>query len=284
MKRLIVTGDDFGISIAANEAIERAHRQGILTAASLMVGAEAVADAVERARRLPTLRIGLHLALVDGRPILSADIIPGLVDRKGNFSSHLVRAGFLFFFSKKVKRQLEAEIHAQFQAFQRTGLPLDHVNAHHHMQLHPTVSQILLKVGKEYGVRAIRLPYEPPIHSWRASGRGLFQRVAAWVFLSPWIVLLGNRIAQERVCSNDFVFGMYDSGKISMNLVLRLLRCLPDGVTEICFHPAIPKTDRTGEDGGPQKELEALTSPSVREAVLASGIQLIAFSDQCEPY
>ena len=94
MRRLIVTGDDFGLAVPVNEAIEEAHRHGILTAASLMVGAEAAADAVERARRLPSLRVGLHLVLVEGRSVLPPEAIPDLVDRHGEFSPRLVRAGF----------------------------------------------------------------------------------------------------------------------------------------------------------------------------------------------
>ena len=69
MRYLIVTADDFGAALAVNEAVEIAHTQGILTAASLMVGGEAADDAVERARRLPGLGVGLHVVLADGRPV-----------------------------------------------------------------------------------------------------------------------------------------------------------------------------------------------------------------------
>ena len=141
------------------------------------------------------------------------------LDSKGYFPSSPVREGIRFFFSLKVKRQLEAEVRAQFEAFQRIGVPLDHVNVHHHMVLHPTVSGILLKVGREYGLRAIRLPYEPTIPSWRASGKGFLKRGAASLFLYPWIVLLRSGIRQNKVHSNDFVFGMYDSGHMGLDLL-----------------------------------------------------------------
>jgi predicted glycoside hydrolase/deacetylase ChbG (UPF0249 family) len=62
----------------------------------------------------------------------------------------------------------------------------DHVNAHHHLHLHPTVSHLLLNVGKEYGMKAMRLPYEPPLPSWRASNKAFLQRLAAWLFLFPY--------------------------------------------------------------------------------------------------
>jgi hopanoid biosynthesis associated protein HpnK len=279
LKKLIVTADDFGISIGANRAIEEAHRHGILTAASLMVGADAAADAVDRAKRLPTLRVGLHLVLLDGAPVLPAAAIPDLLNREGLFSSHLVRAGVKLAFSLKARRQLEAEVRAQFQAFQKTGLPLDHVNSHHHFHLHPTLLGVLLKVGKEFGFRAVRFPYEPPIPSWRASRKDLLLRLGAWLLLCPWIMFLKIRLSLEKVGSNDFVFGMIDSGSMTPDLVHRFLKYLPHGVTEIYFHPALSEMDRERGTHRPEKEFEALTSPEIRQALRASQIQMIAFSD-----
>ena len=130
MKRLIVTADDFGAAIAVNEAVERAHRDGILSAASLMVAGNAAGDAVTRARNLPSLRVGLHLVLVEGRPVLPVAAVPDLVDASGHFRTDMARAGAAMFFLPKVRRPLTAEIEAQFAAFDATGLRLDHVNAH----------------------------------------------------------------------------------------------------------------------------------------------------------
>lgn len=276
MKKLIITGDDFGISLPVNEAIEEAHRQGVLNCASLMVAAKAAEDAVERARRLPALNVGLHLVLVDGFPLLSSQELPSLTDAEGQFSSQLIRVGIRFFFRKAARRELESEIRAQFEAFRRTGLHLDHVNTHHHMHLHPTVSGLILKVGKDYGMRAVRFPFEPPFASWRASQKGLGRKIAFRLFLSPWLALLKNRLKGARLRSNQFIFGMNESGDMHLELVLRLLKHLPPGVTEIYFHPLIPDIGRRGGDGG---EYETLTSPLLRQSLLASGIQQIAFSD-----
>ncbi|HXX34023.1 MAG TPA: ChbG/HpnK family deacetylase, partial [Thermodesulfobacteriota bacterium] len=102
MKRLIISGDDFGLSPSVNEAIEEAHRQGTLTTASLMVGAKSAEDAVARARRLPMLKVGLHLVLVDGSPISPPQVIPHLVNRQGELSSHLFGTGINFFFGPRV--------------------------------------------------------------------------------------------------------------------------------------------------------------------------------------
>jgi hopanoid biosynthesis associated protein HpnK len=282
VKKLIITGDDFGLSLSANEAIEEAHRQGFLTTASLMVGAEATGDAVRRAKRLPSLRVGLHLVLVDGLPVLPPQAVPDLVTGKGEFSSHLVRAGIHFFFRPKVKEQLEEEIRAQFQAFQNTGLLLDHVNSHHHMHLHPTVLGIILRVGREYGMRAMRFPYEPPFLSWRASKKALLQKLLVWLCLFPWLTLLKVRLREADLRWNNFIFGMNDSGHMHLDLVLRFLTYLPEGVTEIYFHPVVDphsKNELIVKENQLQNELEVLTHPSLRQALLASDIKPVGFSD-----
>ena len=142
MKQLIVTADDFGAATQVNEAVERAHREGILSAASLMVAGAAAGDAVARARTMPKLRVGLHLVLVEGKPVLPASAVPNLVDSTGHFRTDMARTGMAMFFRSVVQRQLENEIAAQFEAFRATGLPLDHVNAHKHFHLHPTIWKI----------------------------------------------------------------------------------------------------------------------------------------------
>ena len=121
MKQLIVTADDFGVAREVNDAVEAAHRGGVLTAASLMVSAPAAADAVERARRMPSLRVGLHLVLVDGRPVLPASAVTHLVDGSGVFRSNMAALGTVLAFSRPARRQLAAEITAQFEAFRATG-------------------------------------------------------------------------------------------------------------------------------------------------------------------
>ncbi len=267
MKKLIITGDDFGLSLPVNEAIEEAHRRGILTTASLMVGAEATADAVKRAKRLSSLRVGLHLVLADGCPVSPREAVPDLLTENGEFSSHLVRTGIQYFFQPTVRRQLEREIRAQFKAFQDTGLPLDHVNSHHHMHLHPTVFGLILKVGRAYQLKAVRLPNEPPLPSWRASKKGLPRRLMAWLCLYPWVALSRARLKRVGLHYNNFVFGMNDSGCMRPDLTLHFLRFLPPGVSEIYFHP-----------GDNADELEALTDPAVMEALLASPIETIGFN------
>ena len=274
---MIVCADDFGRAVEINRAVETAHRSGILTCASLMVGAPAVADALARARALPSLKVGLHVVLVDGAPVLPPAEIPDLVGADGRFSQAQVRAGFSFFFAPGARRQLAAEIRAQFEGFRATGLTLDHVNAHKHMHLHPTVARLIVEIGRDYGLRAMRLPYEPaaPLG---AAEPGMRDPLGARL-LRLWTATLRRRLARARIRANDQSFGLAWTGAVTEPRVLGLLEHLPAGVSELYCHPADGGLADALPGDRPLEELAALTSPVVRARVTALGVRLISFGD-----
>ena len=113
-RRLVVNGDDFGLSHSVNEAVIRAHCEGILTTTSLMVNEPGFNEAVKLAKENPKLGIGLHLTLLMGHSALSPEKILGLVNARREFSNQPVLAGFRYFFRHDLREQLRAEIHAQF--------------------------------------------------------------------------------------------------------------------------------------------------------------------------
>lgn len=266
-----------------NEAIEEANRRGILGSASLMIGAPAAQDAVLRARNLPGLNVGLHLVLVRGHPVLPPGKIPSLVDGAGRFRDGLVRAGIRTFFLPAVRRQMKAEIRAQFEAFQETGLRLDHVNAHNHMHLHPTILGLILEVGREYGLPAVRVPYEPFFPSWRAAGEGMPWRFLTRIFLAPWTGLMRIRLNRNNISCNDYLFGLHDTGRMGKERVLALLNQLPDGVSEMYFHPAAAGwRDPSTEGLRPERELEALLSREIAEALEAKNIRRTSYGEREE--
>ncbi len=232
-RNLIVTADDFGAALAVNEAVERGHREGILTAASLMVGAPAAADAVMRAKAMPELGVGLHLVLVEGRPTLPPAQIPGLVDADGFFRTDMARAGAAMFFLPTVRRQLAAEIEAQFAAFAATGLVLDHVNAHKHFHLHPTIASLILKIGARYGLNAMRVPYEPS-----ATLRRIEPGTSGNLGVELWARWLGKRLVRAGIFAPQQVFGLAWSGAMNEKRLCGLLENLPEGDSEIYLHPA----------------------------------------------
>ena len=276
MKRLIVTADDFGLTLGVNEAVEEGHRRGILTAASLMVTGEAAVDAVARAKRLPKLGVGLHLVLVDGVPVLPPEQIPDLVGGDGKFSANVLTQGIRIFCWPAARRQLVAEMRAQFEAFRATGLTLDHVNAHHHFHLHPTIQKTLVRLAGEYGIRAVRLPLEPPLASWKAGGRRL-----AWLtgFLEGRHARrLRRRLDAAGIAHNDWVFGLGDTGALTPDRVRRYLEDLPDAVSEIYFHPATRRPSVWPANYQCQRELEALVDPEAQAVIARRGIEVIPFA------
>ena len=240
-----------------------------------MVGAPAAADAVARAKRLPSLHVGLHLVLVEGQPVLRPARIPDLVGDDGCFRNDMARAGAAMFFLPRVRRQLAAEIEAQFDGFAATGLKLDHVNAHKHFHVHPTIGETLLRVGKRHGLDAIRVPNEPQalLHEIDPTTR------SPSPMLAPCAGLLRRVARQAGLATADRVFGIAWSGAMTSTRVAGLLARLPEGSSELYLHPAT--NDRfAGSARGYAyaSELAALTADSTRDALAASGARLASFA------
>lgn len=268
--RLIVNADDFGRSRSINEAVIRAHREGILMSASLMVNEPAFDEAVALAKENPKLGVGLHLTLLCGHSALPEERIPGLVNARREFGNDPVGAGFRYFVNLRLREQLRAEINAQFAKFHTAGLPLDHVNGHLHLHLHPTVFRLLVADAAQLDFQRMRLTREPfwvdvPL----ARGRRLYRGThAAIYFLLAWWARgefrrLGLRHTQR-------VFGLLENDRVDEAYVLKLLDVLPPGDSELYSHPSLDKF---------KHEFDALVSPRVKARVEQLGIQLIRYQD-----
>jgi hopanoid biosynthesis associated protein HpnK len=280
LQGLIVTADDFGASRAVNDAVEQAHRNGILTAASLMVTGAAATDAVERARRMPSLRVGLHLVLVQGRPVLPTAAIPALLDRDGYFRNDMALSGAKMFFLPWVRRQLAREIEAQFAAFAATGLPFDHVNAHKHFHLHPTIAGLVVKAARKFGVRAARVPREPQAVL-AAVEHTPPSRVAA--LTAPFARMQRARFARAGLRTPDQVFGLRWSGAMTAARLGGIIRHLPPGLSEIYLHPATGPYPGSAPGYAYAGELAALLDTEVGKTARVPHIRLGGFSDFPSP-
>ena len=230
----VFSADDFGLTVSVNEAVERAHMEGVLGQASLMVAAPAASDAVRRAKTLPNLKTGLHLVLVDGDSCLGHQHLPTITGPDGRFATDQVALGVKYFFSPAARRELRAEIRAQFAAYAATGLTLHHADAHKHMHLHPTVARLTIEIGQEYGLTRIRVPAESPaIMALCGEQITLGERA-----LYAWSHVLRRQAKQVGLATTDHVFGLKWSGHMTEEKIRRLLRHLPEGSVEIYFHPA----------------------------------------------
>jgi len=269
-RRLIVNADDFGRSHSINDAVVRAHREGILTTASLMVNGQAAGEAVELARQNPRLGVGLHITLVCGTSALEPKEIPGLVDHRGSFSNSPVATGFRYFFRKSLRPQLEREIEAQFTKFHASGLRLDHVNGHLHFHLHPAVFAILMKHARDWGITHLRLTRDCFWLNLRlASGHFFYRAIHALIFtwLSPRARFFTSR---HGIKHTSAVFGLLQNARVDEDYVTKLIPRLPAGDSELYSHPSLDEF---------KHELDALISPRVKALIQQDGIRLIRYQD-----
>jgi len=269
-RRLIVNADDFGRSRSINEAVIRAHREGVLTTASLMVNEASCAEAVAMAKQNPRFGVGLHLTLLMGHSALPPEKVPGLVNIRGEFSNSPVGVGFRYFFQRGLREQLRAEIRAQFKKFRETGLPLDHVNGHLHMHLHPVVFRILMEDAEKLGIRHLRLTRDCFSLSRRmASGRWLYR--AAHAIIYERLSQRARKPLQQRgIRHAQITFGLLLVSHVDEEYVLKLLPELPAGDSELYSHPSLDRF---------KLEFDALISPRVKEQMERLGIELIRYQD-----
>ena len=256
MRTLIVTGDDFGMSSRVNAAIVEAHDRGVLTHASLMVAGNAFEEAVALARERPSLSVGLHLVILDGRAVLPPAEIPLLADPEGRFSDSPFLAGCRYFFRPAARVQLRREIRAQLERFRDTGLTLAHVDGHHHLHLHPVALSCLADLAGEFRIPAIRLPSEELSLALRLDPGNRATKIL-WAAIFGRLRRHGRRLLRgKNVRVADRVYGLLATGRVTEPYLLRLIPEIRADDVEIYSHP-----------GASSDELAALVSPRVREAI-----------------
>jgi hopanoid biosynthesis associated protein HpnK len=269
-RRLIINADDFGLSSSINQAVIRAHLEGILTTASLMVNEPAVSEAVELAHNHPRLGVGLHLTLLCGHSALTQREIPGLVNSAGEFAVNPAKVGFRYFFHPELREQLRREIHEQFKIFRKTGLPLDHVNGHLHLHLHPVVFGILKQDAGQLGIERMRLTFDPFwLNMSLTSGHWGYRVLHSAIYhclsatARPWF-------KRRSIRHTRYVFGLLQNARVDESYISRLLPRLPPGDSELYSHPSLDEF---------RNEFDALISPRIRAQVDALGIELIGYRD-----
>jgi len=276
--RLIVNADDLGLTKGQNRAIIEAHSSGILTSASLMACGLAFEDAVERARSVTSLGIGVHLTLLEGTPVLPAIEVSGLVDDGGKF--RLNWAGlFRRLATGQIRlEQVRREWRAQIQKVIATGLPVTHFDSHKHIHMHPQLLEIALSLANEFGVRRMRL--SRPMHvTLKAKLTFPLGLLAVW---AQW------RTSRQGVRTPDALLGLESSGQMTEARVLKALERPWRGARELMMHPAHPNADldRLLAEGYDwiaeyrfEDELAALRSSSVQQRLDESGVPCIHYGE-----
>jgi hopanoid biosynthesis associated protein HpnK len=277
---LIVTGDDFGASSAVNSAVIRAHREGILTSASLMVNGEAFNEAVELAKAHPALGVGIHVALVRSKSALGREDLPGLADECGNFPNAPIAAGFKYFFNRKIKVRLERELEEQIRRFLATGLRPTHLDGHLHFHVHPAVLAILLPLARKYGIPALRLPREKLGINLLLNRTHLLTKSAHALIYHCLCAHAERKLRAAELAFPDAFFGLLASGHMNEAYLMGVIDRLKPGVTEIGMHPAVSRPhelETWTPDYEYEEELKALLSPGIRERIRERGIELASY-------
>ena len=281
-KIVIFTADDFGLSAALNGAVALAHRQGLLRGASLMAAGPQSEEALRLARELPSLCLGVHLTLIQGRAVLPPRQIPHLVDPQGRFPDHPVQVGWRYFWQPRVLPEIKGELRAQIETVLREDLRLWFLNGHLNLQVHPRILPPVLDLAREYGIPALRLPRE----DWRATlalaPDGPLPKVAQGLIFALLCRRARRQIRGAGIICNDQLFGLLNDGRMTETYLLGLIPRLQPGLTEIYCHPGM-EADTELPLWGPayqrQQELAALLSPRLRAALAAAAIELSDFRE-----
>jgi predicted glycoside hydrolase/deacetylase ChbG (UPF0249 family) len=260
VKRLIITADDFGASAEVNGAIVRAYQEGILRHASLLVDAPAAKEAAALAKENSGLGVGLHL-----------DLCPGDLPNPTLW-------GLRYFFSPTWRRRLIPEIRRQVDKFLSYGLKPSHADGHINIHVHPVIFPALASLCRDYGIPRIRLPSGESVLCAAFEGRR-FPKNWPHAFTFRALEFYLRAQVPLEVSIPDRCFGLLRSGLMSEAYLLWLLERLPDGTTEIYFHPSLDSTSALRDRPTPTHqtitEFETLTSPRVQEAIERLGIVLV---------
>lgn len=277
----IINGDDFGFSSGVNQAIIKAHEQGVLTSTSLMVTGAAFDEAVKLAHAHPNLAVGLHLVLVCGRAVLPPSQIPHLVDSTGNFPYSPPNSGLRYQFNRATREELRQEIRAQLEKFRSSGLRLSHVDGHLHMHVHPVVLRILVDLADEFGIRFIRLPYEELGITLRLDRRNLLTKLV-WAGVFGRLRRYGEDLLKSKgIRFADRVYGLLQTGCMTEEYLLGLIPEIQADLVEIYSHPAVAIAGEplNGSPGAGEVELAAWLSGRVSEMLSANGFKLINYNN-----
>ncbi len=286
-RNLIVNADDLGWTSGVNRGIAEAHRNGIVTSASLLASGEAFGDAVDLARKTRGLGLGVHLNLSDGPPIAAREAVPSLLNNAGEFEGG--PDGLLLKIATRglSMREVETEWEAQIAKVRAAGIEPTHLDGHKHVHMLPGLFEIALRLAKRHGIGAIRVSHEASnLRAALSTGE-----LRATVVLKQGVQARGLKLlardAREQaeragISTADYFCGIAQTGELTKEGVTRLLRSLPEGTTELMCHPgyadeALQKTATRLQESR-EREVEILTDTTIRNLVASQGIRLIDYA------
>lgn len=266
---LAVNADDFGFTSDVNLGIVEAHRRGILTSTTLMANGDAFSDAVRLARENPALDIGAHLVLTGGMSVAQPGVpLPASVPV-------LVRHVAL----RRI--DIAGELRAQIERILAAGIAISHLDTHKHTHLLPPVLEQVARLAAEFGIRWVRRPLDLPLHG--PPGDVPLQIRLANKAMGSLRAHFHRVLTRHGCKTTDWFAGFQMTGRYDAEWLVRLLRNLPEGITEFMTHPGFCRAGlraaRTRLKQSREAELAALTDPRVIETVRSEGIRLTSYAD-----
>ncbi len=284
MKRLIVNADDFGLTHGVNQAIARAHREGIVTSTTLMANGAAFAEAVALGRDAPDLSVGCHVVLLDGKPLQPAERLRSLLRAGDEFHSTIGQFAPKAILGRFKAEEIEEEASAQFEELRATGVAISHFDSHKHAHMFPAVVAPLIKAASRHGIRAIRNPFEPagtlPFAT-ALGGTKIAVRMGQVAMLRTLRSAFLAAVSQAGMATPDGSIGVAATGTLDLILLTAMIDRLPEGTWELVCHPGYNDdqlaTVRTSLRASRQVELDLLTSMEAREVLNRNGVELISY-------
>ena len=279
MARLVVNADDLGLHESVNDGIIRAHRDGIVTSASLIACGRAFEDALFRCRSCPELGLGIHLTLVEERPVASIEKVPSLVDRDGKMPRSYKEFTRGWLSGKIRERDVQTELEAQVKQVLENGVRPSHLDSHQQVHCLPGVWKLALDIAKKYAVPYVRVP------AFDSMWAGARSPVLPMIRTGVNLLAVVRRLANPRpVKFADHVRGFAFSGRMTRSRLLEILGTLRPGLTEVMVHPGLPNEDLRRQywawgDFGWEAELYALTDPLVAARCQQGDFTLTNFAE-----
>jgi hopanoid biosynthesis associated protein HpnK len=277
-RKIIINADDFGLCDGVNRAVVQAHTQGILTSATIMANMPAALRAVELARQIPTLGVGVHLNLFGGKPVSKDPCVARLLNTDGEFAYSPSRLSFLSVVSRKIRNAIATELAAQIQWVINNGLKPTHLDSHKHIHNFPTIFPVVCELAKNFRIAAIRWPFEPKEVShkpWPPPGEGGRKRAAIIRVMAKI-----NRRQNPAFFKTQAVLGIAHTGRINVDFLKAAIINSRAETTEIITHPGfINGLDPTKTRLVQQRkmELDALCDKKIKEYFKEAAVKLVHY-------
>jgi len=282
LRRLIINADDFGLTLGVNRAIVEAHTNGVVTSATMMANAATFNNALHLTQSTPTLGVGCHIVLVDGKPLLPPDQIPDLVE-PGTPHFHRSLSTFIGLALRNLIHpdQIEAEATAQIRKLQTAGIQVSHLDTHKHTHMFPQVLHPLLRAARACGVSAVRNPFEPVRVSLLKQSPRIFKRWLEVKALRTLVDKFLRATKQAGISTPAGTLGIAATGILDEKLFNLIVSHIPEGTWEFVCHPGYNDADlqevQTRLRESRAQELRILTSANIRQALGKRGIELVSY-------